>query len=118
MLNSQVRMQPTLFDPPKAGVSLDELILYALGEFESRGHRLADRELALDRLRHAFDRACEKLSIVSLSDEAIASLLKKAGAAVVEIPDYFAKRPFRVTVPPALASDALTVYHRINAKHS
>lgn len=111
-------MQPTLFDPPKAAVSLDEVILYALGEFQSRGHRLADRELALDRLRHAFDRACGKLGVEPFSDEAVASLLKKAGAAVAEIPEYFAKRPYRVTVPSTLASRALTVYHQINGKLS
>ncbi|MGD9564113.1 MAG: hypothetical protein AB7F88_15120 [Pyrinomonadaceae bacterium] len=111
-------MQPTLFDSPNAAVSIDDAILYALGEFQSRGHLLADRELALDRLRHAFDRACDKLGIETLPDETVASLLKKAGAAVVEIPDYFAKRPFRVTVPPALALDALTVYHQINDKLS
>ena len=92
--------------------------MYALGEFQARGHKLADRELALDRLRHAVDRACDTFRIEPPSDETLASMLKKAGAKVVEIPDYFAKRPYRVTVPSALASDALTVYHLKNGKHS
>ena len=111
-------MQPTLFDASTNTVSLDEVILFALGEFQSRGHKLADRELALDRLRHAFDRACDKFRIEPPVDEALASLLEKAGARVVEIPNYFAKRPFRITVPEPLATAALTVYHRMNGKHS
>ena len=111
-------MQPTLFDTSTNTVSLDEVILFALGEFQSRGHKLAERELALDRLRHAFDRACDKFRIEPPTDETVASLLEKAGAQVVEIPNYFAKRPFRITVPTALATSALTVYHQLNGKHS
>jgi hypothetical protein len=111
-------MQLGLFDSPAAAVSLEDAILYALGEFQTRGHKLADRELALDRLHHAIDRACDKLRVEPLSDEAVASLMEKIGATVVEIPNYFAKRPYRVTVPSALASQALTVYHRINDKLS
>lgn len=111
-------MQPTLFDPSTNTVNLDEVILFALGEFQSRGHKLADRELALDRLRHAVDRACDKLRVELLTDEALAGQLREAGAKVVEIPTYFAKRPYRVTVPAALASTALTVYHQMNVKHS
>ena len=111
-------MQPTLFDASTNTVTLDEVILFALGEFQSRGHKLAERELALDRLRHAVDRACEKFRIVPPADEALASLLEKAGARVIEIPNYFAKRPFRITVPEPLATSALTVYHQLNGKHS
>ncbi len=111
-------MQLGLFDQPAAGVSSEDVVRYALGEFQARGHKLADRELALDRLRHAIDRACDKLGTERLPDETVASLLKEAGAKVVEIPDYFAKRPYRITVPTALASSALTVYHRMNGKHS
>jgi hypothetical protein len=110
--------QPSLFDRPAPAVALKDVVLYALGEFQVRGHRLADRELALDRLRHAVDRACDNFRIERFSDEGVASSLKQAGAKVVEIPDYFAKRPYRVTVPSALASDALTVYHQINGKLS
>lgn len=111
-------MQLGLFDSPAARVSFEDAILYALGEFQARGHKLAARELALDRLRHAVDRACDKLRLERPSDETLASLLKQVGATVVEIPNYFAKRPYRVTVPAPLASSALTVYHRLNGKHS
>jgi hypothetical protein len=110
--------QPSLFDKPAPNVALEEVVLYALGEFQARGHKLAGRELALDRLRHAIDRACDKLRVDSPSDETAASLLEKAGAKVVEIPNYFAKRPYRVTVPASLASSALTVYHQMNGKPS
>lgn len=111
-------VQPTLFDRRAPGVPLEEVLLYALGEFQARGHTLVDRELALDRLRHAVDRACDLFRIEPLSDETIASLLRKAGAKVVEIPGYFAKHPYRITVPTALASSSQTVYHQLNGKHS
>jgi hypothetical protein len=110
--------QPSLFGKPAPAVAPGEVVLYALGEFQARGHKLAERELALDRLRHAIDRAGDAFRIECLSDEAIASILKQAGARVVEIPNYFAKRPYRVTVPSALASEALTVYHQLHGKHS
>lgn len=111
-------MQPTLFEKITENVEIETVLLYALGEFQARGHKLAGRELALDRLRYAVDRACERLCVEPLPDETVASLLKKVGAGVVEIPDYFAKRPYRVTVPSALASEALTVYHQMNDKTS
>ena len=111
-------MQPKLFDPPAKAVTLYEVVLYALGEFQARGHELAERELALDRLRHAIDRSCDKFRMDTLSDEVIAELLEKAGAKVVEIPNYFAKHPYRITVPTALAASAQTVYHRINDERS
>lgn len=111
-------MQLGLFDSPAQTIPLEDVILFALGEFQSRGHKLAGRELALDRLRHAIDRACNKFGIETPADESVAAQLRAAGADVVEIPDYFAKRPYRVTVPVALASSALTVYHRINDKSS
>lgn len=107
-------MQAGLFDTPLSSASLEEAILYALGDFQSRGHRLADRELALDRLLHAVLRACDKLGLEAHSDEAIASSFTKIGATVVQIPGFFAKHPYRITVPLPLASTALTVYHQIN----
>ncbi|NOT48046.1 MAG: hypothetical protein HOP17_09915 [Acidobacteria bacterium] len=110
--------QPSLFDRPSASASPEEVLLYALGEFQARGHKLADREMALDRLRHAVDRACSRLRVETADDETIALMLEKIGARVVHIPDYFAKRPYRVTVPSALASRAVTVYHQINGKLS
>ena len=111
-------MQLGLFNSPTAAVSLEDVVLFALGEFQSRGHKLADRELALDRLRHAVDRACDSFRIEPPSDETLASMLKDAGAKVVQIPNYFANRPYRITVPSTLASAALTVYHQKNGKHS
>ena len=109
-------MQPTLFDSPAAAVSLEDALLFALGEFQARGHVLAERELALDRLHHAIDRACDRLRVEPPSDAVAADLLTKAGAAVLRIPAYFAKRPYRVIVPSELASRSLTVYHQINVK--
>ena len=110
-------MQLGLFDPP-AAVSVEDAILYALGEFQARGHKLADRELALDRLRHAVDRACDRFRVEVLPDQALASALEEIGAKVVEIPEYFAKHPYRVTVPSPLASTAMNVYHQMNGKLS
>lgn len=111
-------MQLGLFDPPAGAASLPDVVLFALGEFQARGHKLADRELALDRLRYAVDRACDTFRVEPPSDKVLAAVLKDAGAKVVEIPNYFAKRPYRVTVTSALASQALTVYHQINGKRS
>lgn len=110
--------QPSLFDTPAPAVALEQVILFALGEFQSRGHELAGRELALDRLRHAVVRACEKFGVGTPPDETVASVLGGLGAKVVEIPAYFAKRPFRVTVPSTLASEASSIYHQLNAKFS
>lgn len=111
-------MQLGLFDSAAGVVSLGDAVLFALGEFQSRGHELADRELALDRLRHAIDRSCDKFRLGKPSDEVAAELLEKAGAKVVEIPNYFAKRPYRITVPASLAASALSVYHQMNGEHS
>ena len=47
--------QLNLFDVKT--IEVEKILLYALGEFQSRGKVLADRELALDRLRGAFKRA-------------------------------------------------------------
>lgn len=110
--------QPSLFDKPERAIALDRVVLYALGEFQSRGHLLADRELALDRLRHAIDRVCDKFRLEPPDDEVLASSLQTAGAEVVEIPNYFAKRPYRITVPVPLAASALSVYHRMNEESS
>jgi hypothetical protein len=114
----EVSVQPSLFEKPAPAVSLECVVLFALGEFQARGHKLAGRELALDRLQGALSRAFIKFGVPQLSDDAAASLLEKLGASVVRIPAYFAKRPFRVTVPPPLASEALTAYHQLNAANS
>lgn len=110
--------QPKLFGSAAATVDLATVLLYALGEFQSRGHELANRELALDRLHMAFVRACEHFGMPEISDEAAANGLRDLGASVTEIPAYVAKRPYRVTVSPTLASAAMSVYHQIHGKLS
>lgn len=90
--------QPKLFEQSTDSVALEDVLLYALGDFQSRGKVLANRELALDRLRGAFLRAFTKFGIVELSEEEIVVGLKNLGANVVEVPNYVAKRPYRVTV--------------------
>jgi histone H3/H4 len=100
--------QPTLFEPKS--VDTERLLLYALGEFQSRGKVLAERELPLDRLRGAFKRASEKFQIEELTDENIAETLEKLGAKVVRKPSFVAKHPFRVTVHEDLSEKAKAVY--------
>lgn len=98
--------QPKLFESNAATADLRTVLLYALGEFQARGHKLADRELALDRLHMAFVRACARFGTEQPSDEAAANALRDLGAAVTEIPAYFAKRPYRIRVPAELAEAA------------
>ena len=96
-------IQPTLFEINDGHADIEEVLLYALGEFQSRKKLLADRELPLDRLRGAFKRASEKFRIDELNDREIAENLKKIGAKIVEVPNYVAKHPFRVTISNELA---------------
>ena len=96
--------QPTLFEPLAADA--ERIALYALGEFQSRGKILAERRLALDRLRGAFRRAAEKFQTAELSDEAIVKCLEKMGAEIVRKPSFVAKHPFRVTINAELAARA------------
>ncbi len=103
-------MQPNLFEINARSVDIDRVVLYALGEFQSRGKVLAARELPLDRLRGALRRAAEKFETAELSDEAIAEHLEKLGAKIVKVPNFVAKHPFRVTVSPELAEKAKTIY--------
>jgi hypothetical protein len=95
-------IQPTLFDE-NAAVETERIVLYALGDFQSRKKVLAGRELALDRLRGAFKRACEKFGTAELSDDILVASLGKLGVTVTEVPSFVAKHPFRVTVPEDLA---------------
>jgi hypothetical protein len=108
MTNERIVNQPTLFEP--TSVDIERLLLYALGEFQSRGKVLADRPLALDRLRGAFKRASEKFQTEELSDEKIAETLEKLGAKVIRKPSFVAKHPFRVTIQTVLAERASDVY--------
>lgn len=105
--------QQTLFEPKSETAELERLALYALGDFQSRGKILANRELALDRLRGAFKRASEKFGVDELSDEKIAESLEKLGAKVIRLQSFIAKHPFRITVSNALASKAKEFYNQI-----
>ena len=104
------RMQPKLFEKPAETVDLETVILYALGDFQSRGKVLANRELAFDRLRGAFLRAFQKFGILEVSDDQVVQTLKTLGAAVNEIPKFIAKRPYRIIVPVTVADSAAELY--------
>lgn len=102
--------QPKLFEQTTETVALEDVLLYALGDFQSRGKVLANRELALDRLHGAFLRAFAKFGIAELSDEIIVKGLRDLGATVTEVPNFVAKRPFRVRVPERVALASRTSY--------
>jgi len=104
--------QPGLFDQKTSKVEHETMILYALGEFQSRGKVLAGRELPLERLLGAFRRAAEHFEIAETSDEEVADALRKLGANVVEVPDFVAKHPYRITVSGEIATKALGYYNR------
>ncbi len=70
--------QPNLFETSAPAAQVEQILLYALGEFQSRGKVLADRELALDRLRGAFKRACEKFGASELPDEKLPTAWKNS----------------------------------------
>lgn len=108
MLESQKNMQPKLFEKPAETVDLEKVLLYALGDFQSRGKVLAGRELAFDRLRGAFLRAFERFGIAMLPDEKIVEELRRLGAIVTEVPSFVAKRPYRVTVSKKTADKGKT----------
>lgn len=103
--------QPTLFEPKAESEKIEEILLYALGEFQSRGFALAERELPLDRLLGAFKRAVEHYKVSDLTDEQIAETLEKIGAKVKRLPGFVAKHPFRVTVSNSLAESSLEFYN-------
>ncbi len=102
--------QPSLFEAESAVSDIERILLYALGEFQSRGKVLANRELALDRLRGAFKRAAEKFEVEEFSDEKIADGLEKLNAKVIKVPNFVAKHPFRVTIQKDLAERARQIY--------
>ena len=98
--------QPTLFETNAESAQTEEVLLYALGDFQSRGLQLADRELPLDRLLGAFKRAFEHFQIAELTDEQIAETLEKLGAKINKLPSFVAKHPFRITVSYDLAEQS------------
>ena len=102
--------QPTLFESKAGAEELERIALYALGDFQARGKVLAERELALDRLRGAFKRATDKFGAAELPDEKIAETLEKLGAKIVQVPSFVAKHPFRVTATTALALKSQEFY--------
>ncbi|MDQ3713168.1 MAG: hypothetical protein M3388_13235 [Acidobacteriota bacterium] len=103
--------QPNLFEAESAAPNVERILLYALGEFQSRGKVLADRELALDRLRGAFKRAAEKFNEEEFSDEKLAEGLEKLGANIKRVPNFVAKHPFRVKVTAQTAERASLFYN-------
>ena len=105
--------QPNLFENNTQSDEIEKILLYALGDFQSRGKVLAERELALDRLRGAFKRASEKFEVEEFSDEKIAENLEKLGAKVIKVPIFVAKHPFRVTISLQTAERAKNVYNEI-----
>ncbi len=102
--------QPSLFEVQTSASEIEQILLYALGDFQSRGKVLANRELALDRLRGAFKRATEKFGREEFSDEEIAKGLGKLDAKIVQVPNFVAKHPFRVTIYQSLASRAFEFF--------
>ena len=106
--------QPTLFESNAEKTQTEEVLLYALGDFQSRGLDLADRELPLDRLLGAFKRAFEHFQISEISDEQIAEKLEKLGAKINKLPIFVAKHPFRITVNDDLALRAFEFFKREN----
>jgi hypothetical protein len=109
--------QPTLFEKRSGQGAIDpeQVVLYALGEFQARGLVLAERDLPLDRLRGAFRRASEAHGIEGLSDQDVVAALKALGAEVRQVPSFVAKHPFRVIVPVELAERSRNSYEEILA---
>lgn len=105
--------QPQLFEAKTKNAEIERVLLYALGDFQSRGKVLADRELALDRLRGAFKRAAEKFGADEMSDEKIAETLETLGAKVVRLQSFIAKHPFRITVSVELAVRSKQFYKSV-----
>ncbi len=103
-------MQPKLFESPAETVTIENLVLYALGDFQSRGKVLEGRELALDRLLGAFNRAGAKYGIERPADETITESLRRLGAKVENVAGFVAKHPYRITVSHDLAKNALEFF--------
>jgi hypothetical protein len=104
--------QPKLFGEKRAADASERerLVLYALGEFQSRGLTLVGRELPLDRLRGALRRASEDLEIEELDDASAVAVFESMGARVRSVPTFVAKHPFRVTISNDLAGRARAFY--------
>ena len=110
--NKKMTEQPNLFESG-APAEIDRILLFALGEFQSRGKVLAERPLALDRLRGAFKRSAEKFQAEELTDETIAEALERLGAKVVRRPSFVAKHPYHITVRAELSELSKAFYKEI-----
>jgi hypothetical protein len=110
--------QPTLFErkSEEGAIAEEQIVLYALGDFQARGKILAGRDLPLDRLRGALKRACDVYGIEELSDERAVAAFDALGANVRRVPSFVAKHPFRVVVPTELAQHAASVYSELVIK--
>lgn len=102
--------QPDLFGAASEAPEIEKILLYALGDFQSRGKTLAERQLPLDRLLGAVRRAAEKFGVADLTDQQITENLQRLGAKIVAVPSFVAKHPFRVTVSDDLAGAAKEFY--------
>lgn len=103
-------VQSRLFGRRPEDVEIEKIVLYALGDFQSRGKVLAGRQLAFDRLRGAFLRAFEKFGLDELPDEMVADSLRRLGADVSQVPNFVAKHPYRVVITKDIADIARTYY--------
>lgn len=108
--------QPTLFETKAESEQVEQVLLYALGEFQSRGFVLAERELPLDRLLGAFKRASEHFQISELTDQLIVENLERLGAKIKRLPGFVAKHPFRVTATDLLAERAIKHFQETENK--
>lgn len=102
------KAQPNLFERPAADTG--RILLFALGDFQTRGFELGGRELPLDRLLGAFRRAFARSGRELPSDERVAEALEELGARIERVPSYVAKHPFRINVPADLARRGLEYY--------
>jgi hypothetical protein len=109
--------QPTFFEKQSGERAIDpeQLVLYALGDFQARGKVLAQRDLPLDRLRGALRRATEAHGIEELSDGDAVAAFKSLGAEVRQVPSFVAKHPFRIIVSVELAERSKIAYQEILA---
>jgi hypothetical protein len=110
--------QPTLFESrnTKSAIADEQVVLYALGDFQARGKVLAERDLPLDRLRGALKRASEAYGVEELADDQAVAAFRALGAKVRQVPAFVAKHPFRVVVPTELAERARMLYQELAAK--
>lgn len=105
--NEDAQQQGLFTQPERSRAADEQLVLHALGDFQRRGKILAERDLPLDRLRGALRRQATSEGRQELTDELFAEILTSLGARVRRVPSFVAKHPFRVTIPAALAEQAL-----------